>query len=690
MESLRQSEHDRVSTQDPLRDGAPVNNAADRHVHYYQSEPDGDLPSPKDTSTVRHTSQKRINSHHERDGKGGVESNGSARPLPRRKSNFQPKRSMTLPGDLEYPDVGHHTPGVGLGIGVPSTLARIPRGSPRISEYSSSSDDDTFVPKPHPGLGTSSSFRHKRLQSSAAPGPSRYPGMLQIPDSSISPRTASKRRVTSTGSSPDPTARNASPLVERSNSPIRGSVPSPSHTPPIAAATRLQAIIDDSMGETRARRRSRSTYDVSPFDDRSRRQGSPTSALPDGEGGQLPEFPGPYPHAAEGTGTTTPKSARPQSRSRSRSRRNSAASARLPFAALKPRQGPHDSESSSQKAGADNAINQERVDVAKTLIRKRKQSEDHALGSHRRSMSIGPSNGLPEAAEVKNGKPGPGSEGKPKKRAPLDSMGFEGSLDTPRLELGHSSETAGEQWRGKGLMITHSDSCLSIATLDNLLSSIDIANAMRLIQKQIVLPAGVTDEATLEPNRSTIRVSSDKQRRDKKPSEIFVPRAPPPIIFKPVSPHGEGEKVEHGSPGHVGFTRRLTRMSSSEDTHSVRSHPTVPPGNRASRLSFSSTSPSGFLGSKRHASSSNLNPSKPIFENGGSKSPSNSKTGDHKRSISERFSLSHHLMPHGKKAKSKEVALQPEVNDEAVTEAKDLANLQGSFRIALLASTCFR
>jgi hypothetical protein len=47
-------------------------------------------------------------------------------------------------------------------------------------------------------------------------------------------------------------------------------------------------------------------------------------------------------------------------------------------------------------------------------------------------------------------------------------------------------------------------------------------------------------------------------------------------------------------------------------------------------------------------------------------------------------------MPHGKKAKSKEVALQPEANDEAVIEAKDLANLQGLFHIALLTSVCFR
>lgn len=680
-----------------MRDGAP-NNAADRHVHYHQSEPDGNLPSPKDTSTIRHTSQKRIHSHHERDGKGGVESNGSARPLPRRKSNFQPKRSMTLPDDLEYPDDGNFASGVGLGIGVPSTLARIPRGSPRISEYSSSSDNDSFVPKSHPGLGTSSSFRQKRLQSSAMPGPSRYPGMLQIPDSSISPRTASKRRVASMGSSPDSTPRNGSPLVQRSNSPIRGTIPSPSHAPPIAATTRLQAIVDDSIGANRDRRRSRSAHDVSPADNRSsqKRRGSLINTLPDGDGEarRFPESPGSYAMGAEGTGTTTPLSTRPPSRSRSRSRRNSTASARVPLPTLKPRQGPNDSESSTQRAGAEDTINQERVDVAKTLSRKRKQSEDHAFGLHRRSTSIDPIDRSPETTSFKNGKPGHIQEGKTRHRAPLDDMGFEGTLGTPRLEPSHSSETSGEQWCGKGLMLCDSDGChvlyLTLATLDDLLSSIDIANAMRLIQKQIVLPAGVTDQDTLEPNRSTIRVSPDKKRRDKKLSEIFVPRAPPPIIFKPVLPDRDVEKVEHGSPGHVGFTRRLTRMSSSEDTHSVRSHPIVPPGNRTSRISFSSSSPSGFLGSKRHASSSNLNPNKTAFENGGSKSPSNAKTGDHKRSISERFSLSHHLMPHGKKAKPKEVAAQPEVDDEAVTEAKDLANLQGSSRSSLLTSARFR
>lgn len=200
---------------------------------------------------------------------------------------------------------------------------------------------------------------------------------------------------------------------------------------------------------------------------------------------------------------------------------------------------------------------------------------------------------------------------------------------------------------------------------------------MRLIQKQIVLPAGAADQETLEPNRSTVRVSPDKQRRDKRPSEMFVPHAPPPITFQPVTPEREAEKSQNGSPGHVGFTRRLTRMSSSEDTHSVRSHPSMPPGNRASRIFFSSSSPSGFLGSKRHASSSNLNPAKTGSENGVNKSPSSAKTNEHKRSISERFSLSHHLMSHGKKAKVKEVHPTPEVNDEAVIEAKDLANLQG-------------
>ncbi|KAI5454701.1 hypothetical protein NCC49_003589 [Naganishia albida] len=200
---------------------------------------------------------------------------------------------------------------------------------------------------------------------------------------------------------------------------------------------------------------------------------------------------------------------------------------------------------------------------------------------------------------------------------------------------------------------------------------------MRLIQKQIVLPAGVTDQETVYPDRSTVRMSPDKKRHDKKPSEIFVPHAPPPIIFKPVTPERAVAKVEHGSPGRLGFTPRLNRVSSSEDTHSVRSHPIATPGNRTSRVSFSSSSPSGFLGSKRHASSSNLGPPNASSENGGYKSPSNTKTNDHKRSISERFSLSHHLMSHGKKAKSTEVHPASEADDEAVTEAKDLANLQG-------------
>lgn len=113
---------------------------------------------------------------------------------------------------------------------------------------------------------------------------------------------------------------------------------------------------------------------------------------------------------------------------------------------LKPLQGSNDSESSPHRAVTQEMVNQERADLAKTLSRKRKQSEDHSVGVPRRSLSVGPLDGLPEGTEIKNGKPDHIPEGKARHRALLDDMGLEGALKEPRVEASHSLDSAGKRW----------------------------------------------------------------------------------------------------------------------------------------------------------------------------------------------------------------------------------------------------
>ena len=201
---------------------------------------------------------------------------------------------------------------------------------------------------------------------------------------------------------------------------------------------------------------------------------------------------------------------------------------------------------------------------------------------------------------------------------------------------------------------------------------------MRLIQKQTVLPAGATDQEVSGSARSTVRASPRKHAN--RPSEVFVPRAPPSILHVPETQEHHSKSTERRlSHGHVAFMQSTGEMSSSEDTYSVRA-PSEAPRRRGPRQSVSS-SPSGFLGSKRYVSSSSLNStSNTNGVNSGTPQfamTTASPEAKHKRSISERFSLSHHLMSHGKKTKNKEAHVQPETIDEAALEARDLADFQG-------------
>ena len=223
-----------------------------------------------------------------------------------------------------------------------------------------------------------------------------------------------------------------------------------------------------------------------------------------------------------------------------------------------------------------------------------------------------------------------------------------------------------------------SPTCAANATLDSLLASIDIANAMRLIQKQTALPAGVTDQEVPSSAQSTVR--SPRKHAERSP-EVFVPRAPPPILHDHGTQEHHSESTERRlSHGHVAFVQSIGELTSSEDTQSFQMPPEAA-RYREHRLSASSSSPSGFLSSKRYVSSPSLNSNS---HTGGinSGTPQFAKAtaspeAKHKRSISERFSLSHHLMSHGKKSKHKEGHVQPETVDEVALEVRDLADFQG-------------
>lgn len=272
--------------------------------------------------------------------------------------------------------------------------------------------------------------------------------------------------------------------------------------------------------------------------------------------------------------------------------------------------------------------------------------------------------------------------------------------------------------------------CVYVAVLENLLQSIDLANAMRLIQKQTVIPSGIhdvngTDAAAnshtipVSPNaRSTFRNSG---KGNGKVAEMFVPVAPPPILNSPnqqdatpaMRHHKEAATAGGNGHGHVAFTHPAVEVSDSEDAHSVRSgnhhhhhhqytHSPLPlpTQGRASRLSTSSSIPSGLFGSRRHVSTPtslvsgnhNINNNTKAVESGTTKTqlfmagagavpePNNK----HKRSISERFSLNRHLLGHGKKGKAvpvpaveRSLAGQVEVDEEVAMEAKDMAKFQG-------------
>ena len=262
--------------------------------------------------------------------------------------------------------------------------------------------------------------------------------------------------------------------------------------------------------------------------------------------------------------------------------------------------------------------------------------------------------------------------------------------------------------------------------MEDLLQSIDLANAMRLIQKQTVIPSGthVDDNTSGAAGSPTLRVISPRATKSrnngKTVDEIFVPRAPPPILYSPNQRDGNASpqhRTEHyrqaagGGPGHghghVAFTHPGVDLSSSEDAHSVRSghhqhhlhHSPLPLATqgRASRLSTSSSIPSGLFGSKRHVST----PASLVAGNnkgvelagttktqlfmagsGGGGAGVPEPNNKHKRSISERFSLNRHLLMHGKKTKAMGPVGGPaaghmEVDEEVAMEAKDMAKFQG-------------
>jgi hypothetical protein len=426
-----------------LRDDAADRIAENRHVHYGNDETKGTVPLPKDATYRREPLRKSTGSYQE-DITGERPNGDAAQHLQRKGVTSQPKRSMTLPDErLMFPEDGSRRSDLtGLGIGVQPQSMRIIKGSPKVSESSASSDDEASVPRPQPSLGSNLSFRQKRAQSSATAGPSKYPGMLHIPDSGISPKSTPRRRMTS---SPDSTQMgNRSPLL-RSSSPGRVPVPSSLRPPPVASTSRLQVLVDDSVRTGRARGFSQSGLNA-PFTDgrlARRRRTSPGTAATPIDGGAHPFVASPASSTfeGEGSGTTTPTSIHPASGTK----RNSSLSYRLPSERLGSiSRGNKDSPSSAREANDDDSMNEERADVADTVNRKRKQSVDPSHAPRRRLVSAEGAENVPETDGAKSGKIGNGNvNGNGKHRAPLVDLGFETSLGIPSLEESPSATSTG-------------------------------------------------------------------------------------------------------------------------------------------------------------------------------------------------------------------------------------------------------
>ena len=434
-----------------MRDDAAGKTAADRHVYRANGNPEeGMVPSPTDPSPrcrpSRASSRQSSVSH-----QGDIENehlSGDAVRHPLRKGvSSQPKRSMTLPDErLMFPDVAMTASDVaGLGIGFRPQSMRINKGSAKIPESSASSDDEASVPRPQPALGSGLSFRQKRALSTASPGPSKYPGMLLIPDPGVSPKTSPRRRMISGNSSPDLNHLGKHSPRQRSSSHGRVSGSSSFRSPPVASTSRLQTLVDDSIRAGRDRRLSQSGLSVSSADTRLARRrrtspGIPTTAV---DGGQHTIVASPVSSTFEvgGSGTTTPTSIHPASGIK----RNSSLTRGLPLERFDtPSQQGKDSLSSARDANDDESMNKERADVADTVNRKRKQSVDPNHAPRRRVTSAEGVENMQDMVEARSGKTENASmNGKGKHRAPLLEMGFEASLGGTGIEESRPSANAG-------------------------------------------------------------------------------------------------------------------------------------------------------------------------------------------------------------------------------------------------------
>ncbi|KAJ9125273.1 hypothetical protein QFC22_000228 [Naganishia vaughanmartiniae] len=672
--------------------------------------------------------------------------------------NRQQKRSMTFPD--EYMNgrtnrTGLETtldPAQGINSGLGFGFASSRRGSLRLQTGSvvannilsspSSDDEDSFH------SGPNLSFRKERTHVAvtsplAMAGPSRYPGMLQLslPQQlqgeyrEVSPRTVQRRRMASTGGGRSP---DISPAGNTVPTP-RGIATSPlSTTPPVGALPRLQAIGQQerprrlsiqslSAGKhdrTASKLRRISTDDYVSAGGH-RRKSSSHWVLHD----SLPFMAG---SGESTTSMTTPIPSRPPSRHR----RDSTMSAVHPTNASsskpttnkqqqRPQQGSRASEdhhSSTHGPSGDESMNEEKQDIAKTVGRKRKQSEDlqaaqaDRLRQQQRSMSTPVMmSAVPEFAEYGINGDGNGNSNNSNGLFVLESR------EKTRRRPWRGMEDMGLESALEAVQKPQNDAASS-AVLENLLHSIDLANAMRLIQKQTVIPSEVHEDDNDPASSPTVRVSRNvgKFRNmtagNGKMAEIFVPHAPPPILYSPEQQDGSAglqRKAEQhralatGGGGHVAFTHPGVEVSSSEDAHSVLSggqtlhHLPLPTQGRASRLSTSSSIPSGLLGSRRHVStpSSLVSGNHKAIESGTTKNQPFMATGTtgaipepnnkHKRSISERFGLNRHLLGHVKRGKvgapvGRSAAGEFEVDEEAAWEAKDIAKFQERIQSSLL------
>lgn len=319
-----------------------------------------------------------------------------------RRERRQEKRSMTLPDEfmngtsgaggvpLDKLDTSEGGYGFGFGPSVRRSSFRLAHGAGTAAATAAVANKNNNLVS-SPSSDDQGSFRRDRQErlhsSSSSPlaigGPSRYPGMLQLqhPSSSsplalasvdsaaVSPRTVQRRRMVS--------SRGGSPDIEHRNRDGNGNASIPA---PAARLRRRISSMDDLTAEAGASRRKSNSWNA--------------------KHDMLPATTTKKMKMGSGESTTTPTTLTPTStRPPSRHRKESMMQAVHPINASSSskatnttnnnkqrQQGSRDTggdgdNSSTHGPSGDESMNEEKQEFAKTVGRKRKQSEDFAVAA---------------------------------------------------------------------------------------------------------------------------------------------------------------------------------------------------------------------------------------------------------------------------------------------------------------------